>query len=179
MIFDRQGLTLTELMIALSLVGVMMIGIVSVDRAIRKQYEDVVSGASSTDNAGLILAHVMNNAITAVGSMTPADDRGVWSANDGAANAVSCIRVNYTPTWACYSIASSVLYTCTRNSTGACVSTDPGYAVLGRANNMSTQFAFTSTPPNQSLLYTLTVTIPFGAGTKTASASTALPQHRL
>ena len=125
----RSGLTLTELVIASILVGIVMVGIFSVDFALRG------SRAAASDDSLLAMKtwatmeHISKNAKLAVGNIV---NPGVAAASG---NNYLCFRQDTATTpddysddiWRCYSRFSNNIHTCTKTAAAgasSCNSTD-------------------------------------------------------
>ena len=193
---NAQGITLTELIIAMVIVGIIMMGIVSADFAIQKFYKDSSTGAVAGFNTIAMINNISTAAFSAEGSFTNPTDKGILidttitnGTDDLGANTF-CIKTNRTGVpWECYSaiLDASVtpvlnLYSCTRNSpvnnATICLNTENKLAPITSIS--SAQFSLVTTAGIQRCLFTFQLQVPdTSSTTKIYSASITPPKHRL
>ena len=180
--FDRNALTLTELLMTTAIVGIIMLGVVSVDYALRKQNRSSYGSLLSLLGAQSIAQRVITEATKAVG--TSADPGIVVGSQTGGPGPVRitdvntfCIRrdMKNTPTsWVCYwrstTLADTVtgmvnFYTCTKSLPAGsvigqgCSSADTNLGPVVKVVASFDKFVSTTTPGLQKLLFTVTVTV--------------------
>ena len=151
-----RGITLTELIVATAIVGIVMLGVMSADYALRKQHNTVFNRTDAVLRARGIMAHIMRNANNAYGS--PSDPGIVKDLPGGT----FCIRTKTTPsvvTWVCYSKAGGNEVTCNKPPSTACDPGDAGYSILGPVVSVTPAFAPSNTPGNQNNTFTVTVIV--------------------
>lgn len=116
---NHSGLTILELILATAVVGIVMLGVVSSDYAIRRQNDTLMQSSQAAIFAQSMLTPIMNSAFQAKGSN--ALDRGVAigaASGMGIADNTFCLRVQHVPAdpadkWDCYSnVAGGSLYQC-------------------------------------------------------------------
>lgn len=187
-----RGITLVELLIAATVVGVIMMGVVSADYALRKQTQGSFTSAQSGLNAQVIVTHIINNAFLATGSNA---DQGIRiPATAAAADKSSfCIRTDdpaapATP-WVCYSIlgATEHVYTCAKAAPTRCAAADTDLGQVSGPTDVTqagagvyTQFILDGAVGSQQLLFTVKVTVPDTSapgGTRSVTASVSPPRH--
>lgn len=202
--FDTRAVTLTELVISTAVVGIIMLGVVSSDYAIRQKSDAAFSSASSTLGVQAMINHIIRNAAQAIGDGTGAG-KGIL---DGAINQqpdaqvgdpnTFCIRQdlnvdgsdhnpltpgNYTDDrWVCYTVQSNSLFTCNRAAVGKCILADNGYNNLGQASAVGRLFDVQDDngPTPQTMLFTVTVTVPDPSGNPKSLTSSVSPAgHRI
>ncbi len=161
-------MTLTELIIATAIIGIVMVGVVSADFAIHKQGKSSTSDTVSGITAILILKHMMENARLARGNSI---DKGILNGTaDGMPDDNSfCIRTEKAsePAWSCYSIIHNgavppqrFIYTCLKASAAACVNTDEN---LGEVSSVTLAYTSNSTPGAQTMYFNITLNVPDSA----------------
>jgi prepilin-type N-terminal cleavage/methylation domain-containing protein len=189
---DKKGLTLTELIVATSLVGIILLAIVSTDYALRNQYKAMSTSGISGLSASAVLNHIMGNAVQAVGSVTPdASQTGVLIGPTGALGANTfCIRrpvaagTSDPLIWTCYSTVTvsgkNYMYNCTPTPAGDCSTASVGYQNLGEITGVTAGFTQNPGAGSQQMVFTSQVTVPDGkGGTLVYSATVSPPMHRL
>ncbi len=140
-----RAITLTELLISTIIIGIIMIGVVSSDYAVRKNSQNQNAGTLLTLNTRVLVNAIINNASLMSGYK---NDQGYSSTT---ANSF-CIRQDYNYSvsppvpnnspvdysddyWACYTFSSNSLYTCIKPpgaiSASSCSAGDQGYKSLG------------------------------------------------
>jgi type II secretory pathway pseudopilin PulG len=137
---QATAMTLLELLVAASLVGIIMVGVVSVDYAIRKHRQNSERDTVATMTGQALMTAIANDAMKAVGDpLGP----GVVIGDDGFQEHSFCFRhdVSGTPSsyvddqWVCYYHGSSFEY-------HRCVGTDPAnippLGNVGLCNNWGT-----------------------------------------
>lgn len=134
---DKNGVTLTELIVASVLVGIIMLGIVSVDYATRQSQQTTTAAGQLAMSTGAMLLDIMKNSSLAVGDATSPANSGVFVSPGGN---TACFRqdlntpatpANYADdSWICYTESSNNLLKCTRTTTGDCSAV--GSRVLGK-----------------------------------------------
>ena len=154
-----RGITLTELLIATIVVGIIMLGVASSDFAVRKNTKNQSAGALLTLNTRSIIEHISKNASMATGMK---NDQGFYNVTGAAVAAGNfCIRQdidisgNFLNTsgdynddnWKCYTVAANNITTCiksTANKANACINTDNKYASLGALTTATPSFSSTT-----------------------------------
>ncbi len=134
-ITQKKALTLVELMISTMLVGLIMLGVASIDYATKQSQQTTTRRSLVAMQAGAILMDMAKNASVATGTST---NIGINSSHMGAApwNGPTdlCVRrdidatgaSNNTPwdfaddRWVCYTIASSQMQRCIVAAPAAC-----------------------------------------------------------
>ncbi len=130
---NQRGLTLAELLVTTMIVGVIMIGMVSVDYAIRSNDQQQSRAALATLRTAATLQDIVATATQAFGDMST---RCVQMANltTDATNYICIYRDFGTPvdysddSWQCYTRHVNNLHKCTRtlaSGKGACANTSP------------------------------------------------------
>lgn len=160
----RQGwvglhaMTLTELLVSTALIGIIMLGVVSVEYASKKSQENMSRRSIVTARTSGILFHIAKNAGFAVGDITSV---GVQIAGTGDTS-YACFRqdIPLTPgnysddTWVCYTRRSTnLVHTCNKASPTFCSASD---SVLGAATALSVAYTIDSTA--QTNIVTISVT---------------------
>lgn len=185
---DKNAITLSELLIATVIVGIIMLGVVSADFAIQKFYKDSSTGAVTGFNTIAMINNINNAAFNAVGSITPVADKGILidtsitGGLDSVAANTFCFRTTQNPPWQCYSgllDASNVLnlYSCSKNSASSCATTDTKLAPI---TSVQASFTVVTTAGSQRCLFTVTLQVPdTNNTTKTYVSSISPPNHRL
>lgn len=141
--FQKSAMTLMELIVASALMGIMMIGLVSVDLAVRNSRESSSADALVAMQTQAAMLRINNDAVKAVGN---APSPGV-STTSGAL----CVRQDTDndpntfigDTWVCY-WRDSVTYNihrCTAASPQVCAGSDPQ---IGQAINFAYTFTLDS-----------------------------------
>jgi type II secretory pathway pseudopilin PulG len=187
-LMQTKAITLTELIIAMSIVGVIMLGVVSSDYAVHKQSSKATSSAQASLSAQGILQKIITNAINAQGSGSVSDKGicgnsvpGVCTDLPQSSPGVNdfCIRTVRSPeSWACYTPVASSLYYCQRSTFGSCVNTDTGYINLGTISSVSAIFTTNNASGTAQIVFSVAVTVPDSLGTaKTMSASITPPTY--
>ena len=151
-----RAITLTELLISTTVVGIIMLGVISSDYAIRKQSDNASAGALAALNGQGMLKHIIDNAGKAVG------DKSLPGINYPNDKAWFCIRqdINKTPidfaddAWICYTVVTGNLYNCAKQppaaSPSACADTD---TLLGQVQGIDPSFSLNNN------IFSVTVTI--------------------
>ena len=186
-----DAITLAELMIAMVIVGIIMLGVVSSDYAIQRFYKDSSTGTVSGFNAIAMMNYISAVALKAQGTKV---DPGIMvdssildpAAPNGTGYTIGdrtfCIRTVQNPnSWQCFSaiggVGTTALYYCTKLSPAVCVNTDTKLASLTR---MLGKFVLVTTAGSQRLLFTYTLFVPDTDTTnKTYVTSITPPNHRL
>lgn len=164
-----SGLTLMELLISIIIVGVIMMGVVSSDYAIRKHSDSATNSASASINLQGYVAHILNNASLAIGN---AADKGILIGAEIADVNSFCIRIASTPTWRCYTgLGAGSLYTCTKAAAGTCTAVDTGYTSLGTVSSVVPTFTLNSAVGTSQVVFGVTVTV---ADTSTSTGTRSL-----
>jgi hypothetical protein len=118
---NLRAVTLVEMILATAIVGVVAMGIVSSEQALRKHGASTMESTSANVSSKEILNHVLNTASQAVGNT---GDPGIIAASGSLS-----VRVNdQPPTWVSYTLVGNSLYTCA--GTGPCTS---GNTLLGQS----------------------------------------------
>ena len=185
-----SGLTLMELIVSTAVVGIIMMGVVSTDSAIRRQTNTSFQNAQASLNPQGILAHIMNSAFNATG--TPADP-GIYIGTGGLAANTMCFRTAKAPdNWVCYTNLGTNLYTCTGGAQGDCTAANQDLGALfntgatgaawGTANSsLTANFVMDNTVGSQQILFTVSINVPDPSnrvtGMKTATASVSPPTY--
>ncbi len=186
---QKKAITLSELMIAMVIVGIIMLGVVSADYAIQKFYTNSSKGAVSGFNAIAMMDNITAVALTATGTMADPGiqvDSTILDNSGGGTgytigNNTFCIRSQVNP-WQCYTTiaangTTTYLYNCTKANPANCADTDTKIAQI---TSMTAKFVLVPTQGTQSLLFTFTLTVPdTDTTTKTYSTSVTPPNHRL
>ena len=154
----NQGITLVELLIATVIVGIIMLGVVSSDYAIRKQANYAAISAIASINAQSIINHILYNASLAIGSST---DKGILIGAEigpGVQASSFCSRKVIGPpeSWVCYTVLAPSLYTCVKPSKGECSVSDTN---LGGIASMSPIFTLNNAQGSQMIRFLITVTV--------------------
>ena len=184
----ERGLTLTELMITTVVIGIIMAGVLSSDIAVRRQSNAAFNNTLSSLNVQAMVERIIASATLAVG------DSGnpgiVFNANpqnlcfrqdlnlDGSAhNPIT--PANYADDrFACYTVSAGSLLTCNLNAAGACVNGAGGVTTLGQVNNINSTFAPNNAQGGQ-MVFTVTITVTDGNGTRALSASVTPVQYSM
>lgn len=116
-----KGVTLTEMIIATAVVGVVAVGVVSTEQALRRHNETASSSAQASAGAQSIVSHIAKNSFKAVGSNPVIDT----SASQKSIRLAGGNFVNYT-------LIGNDLYTCTGVAAAACTNAD---TLLGPAGS--------------------------------------------
>ena len=118
---QNQAMTLTELLVSTALISIVMVGVVSVDYAIRNSQQKISKSALTAMRTSATMLDIMKNAALATGDIT---NPGVLQVAQGV-----CIRQDvsdpnvYTDdTWVCYTSNPSAndVRKCNRTSSGPC-----------------------------------------------------------
>ncbi len=141
-------MTLTELLVSSVLIGIVMLGVVSVEYASKRAQENISRRSIATARVSSMMLHMAKNAALTVGDVT---NIGIQTGGTGNSS-YSCFRqdVPQTPdvysddTWVCYTLrTTNVLYTCNNQpSPTFCADTNTTIRTLGSA----TAFTVTYTP---------------------------------
>jgi prepilin-type N-terminal cleavage/methylation domain-containing protein len=132
---NKRGVTLTELLIASVLIGIIMLGIVSVDYATRQSHQKTTATGQLAMSTGGMLLDIMKNSSLAVGDAATANNSGIYVSPGGN---TACFRQdllqtpsNYTDdSWICYTESANNLLKCTRTASGDCAAGSS--RILGR-----------------------------------------------
>jgi|GEM_PF-4341903 len=176
----QRGVTFTELIIATAVVGIIMIGVVSSDYAIRKQSDSAFNSNLSGLNAQGMLTHVLNSAQLATGMNI---DKGILIGAAGVGDAGSfCVRTVFSPAnWVCYTSSAGRLYTCTKAAIVAGVQCSAATTNLGAINGTVTPtFTLSNTAGSQQLIFTVTLTVndsSVAGGTRSVTGSITPKLH--
>ena len=185
MAINTRALTLTELLIATAVVGIIMMGVMSADYAIRKQSVTASSSASANLYAQSIVTNIINNAYKATGSIT---DKGILidtslGGPDTVAAGSFCARTDTVPDWVCYTVIPALngnLYTCPKSPTpGACALSDKN---LGKIISVTPQFTLVGAVGSQQLTFTVTLTVEdqsLPSHQRSLTTSISPPGHRI
>ncbi len=162
----RSGVTLVELIISTAVVGIIMLGVMSAEYAIRKQGEAAFNSSNSAIRAQVILDHVLHNAAQAVGS---AADPGVVINPFGWANTF-CFRTSMAgPSWSCYSKVPAGLQYTVGTTIAATIVSDPivgvpcGTVLMDVSNPASciyVQFTQNTAAGAQQMVFSAKVSVP-------------------
>lgn len=170
---SHLGLTLAELVISTAVVGIIMVGVMSSDYAIRKHSDYAMQSSAATIKGQSIIAHVMNKAFMATGDQ--ADPGFIVIDADSF-----CIRSG--ASFTCYTRTGGSLFTCNLGGVDECELGDPGYENLGEVSSIAPQVSFDNSVGSQSMIFTFTVGVPDSSspgGIKTSSSSVSPPGHRI
>ena len=153
---DQRGLTLAELLVTTMIIGVVMIGMVSVDYAIRTDEQQQSRTSIATLRTQATIQDIVATATQASGDMIT---QCVQLANltTDTTNYICFYRDFGTPSdftddsWQCYTRHTNNLHKCTRTlaqGKGACVNTDPivGTVTMDTFNAPDTPFVVTTSP---------------------------------
>jgi prepilin-type N-terminal cleavage/methylation domain-containing protein len=156
---NQNGLTLAELLVTTMIIGVIMIGMVSVDYAIRTNDQEQSRSSIATLRTSATLQDIVATATQASGD---AATRCVQMANltTDATNYICIYRDFGTPSvftddsWTCYTRHVNNLHKCTRtivSGKGTCATTDPivGTVTIDTFNAPDTPIAMTQQGPLQ------------------------------
>ena len=174
---NEKALTLTELIMASAVVGIVMMGVVSSDYAIRKHSDAAFNGAILSVNTQGILNHITNNAYQANGS-TGNPGIVIGTGGNGVSVNTFAIRINSVgPVWICYTLTGGHLYTCSRTAAGSCSSGDTN---LGIVQSIAPNFTTNNVAGSVQMVFTVTVTSVDSAGnSKTVSANVSPPGYSM
>ena len=154
---DYKGMTLTEVLVAAMLVGIVMMGAISVDYAIRNSRKSASQDTTLSMRTQATMLRISRDANMAVGDSS---SKGI----DTSAGAL-CIRKelggninSYSDDeWVCYWQNGTNIHRCSKNIAlggvpGPCIATDPivGTAVSGQC---STQICEGTCPATQACFY--------------------------
>ncbi|MDP2654541.1 MAG: hypothetical protein Q8Q08_11015 [Candidatus Omnitrophota bacterium] len=161
-------MTLTELIVATILVGIVMVGTVSVDYAIRRTRQSTsFSGINSLETSATLL-HISRNIALAVGDQ---QNSGIFDLAGGGSDGF-CIRQDILTTpgdytddeWKCYTRIAQRIHFCTKTAVQgplACVGTDEtvGFTVYdsGTGTDMFT-YSITNNPATRDFYVDVTIT---------------------
>ncbi len=154
---QKKGVTLTELLISTMLIGMVMMGVVSVDYATKQSQIRTTRKSLIAAQVGGMMADITKNLTLATGNASnPSTTTGVRAntmSGDWGTSTDLCIRrdVNMagaelnTPTnlgddsWVCYTIGNggnaNRLFTCIKNSPSAC---NPSDTYIGKIISLTT-----------------------------------------
>lgn len=129
----QDGLTLAELLITIMIVGIVMMGMVSVDYALRSSEQQQTRTSVATLRTSAVLQDIVTTATQAFGDSAT---RCIQMANltTDATNYICMYRDFGTPSdysddsWLCYTRNGTNVHKCTRtlvSGKGACAATDP------------------------------------------------------
>lgn len=189
----NTGITLSELIVSMTIVGIVMIGIVSADYAIQRFYKDSAAGALSGFDAIAMMNNISNNTIKSEGNISDKGiriDTSITGGVDAVAEKTFCIRVSTNPVnWTCYTQLTAAdtfdyLYSCSKNAPATCALTDE---ILGKlvkaagAGGVSASFTLNAATGAQrcAFNFSLTVPNPDEVTTKTVNTSITPPNCRL
>lgn len=182
-----RGVTLTELIIAMSIVGVIMLGVISVDLAMRKQADNSQTGTYAMLYAQSVLQPILSTAFRAVGA---GDDIGFWPNpwTNPFSGRSFCVRTSMTPVnWVCYTMTPNMstsgdIYTCNRSTPNNCVSADNGYTQMGTVRSVQPVLNFSGGFGSSQRLFTATVSVDdpsTAVGYRSVTSSVSPPGHSL
>lgn len=153
---DQKGLTLAELLVTGMIIGVIMIGMVSVDHAIRTQELQQSRASITAIRTSAVLHDIVATATQAYGDVTT---RCIQMANltTDATNYICVYRDFGTPSdysddsWQCYTRHANNIHKCTRtlvSGKGVCLNTDPiiGTVTIDSFNAPDTPVVVSTSP---------------------------------
>ena len=154
-------MTLTELLVSTALIGIVMLGVVSVEYASKRAQENISRKSIVTARVSSMILHIVKNAALTGGDVT---NVGIQTGGTGNSS-YSCFRqdIPQTPgdysddTWVCYTLrTTNVLYTCNNQpSPTFCADANPTIRTLGSA----TAFTVTYTPDSSTQDNTVTISL--------------------
>jgi type II secretory pathway pseudopilin PulG len=145
--FRKNAMTLTELIIASVLMGIMMVGLVSVDLAVRNSRATATADTAVAIQTQAAMLRITNDAMKAVGN----------SSNPGVSSAAGflCFRhdTDNDPntfsgdTWVCYDKDENDIDRCTPSVPEHCTLSSTGYesVLLGKTSDFTYNFFLDST----------------------------------
>jgi hypothetical protein len=126
-----QAITLTELLVATVIVGIIMMGIISTDYAVRKHSQGYANEAQLHLDTRATLAHIRNNAVAAEGTGQALGVRISSMANDNTnyfcfqRNLADPLAAPPNYKWFCYTRTGTKIRFCgNKDSAGSCSSSD-------------------------------------------------------
>jgi len=174
----NAGLTLVELVVATALVGIVMVGTVSVDYAIRSMRKTTANSASVAIQTSATMTYIANDVAQATGDAsdvgildcTQDNDETIYPLCDLRDNPTFCIRqdqngpdafADYTDDlWVCYwkplDPTDANIYTCQQATPGECATSNDviGTAACTDAPTCSNYaFSYFLTPPGNGQFY--------------------------
>ena len=167
-------MSLVELLVSTALVGIIMVGVVSVDYATRMSQQ-------KASRSGLVAMHTSTTMLEIVQKANITN--GIQSVNNS--RCVICVNTSdccfrqdssntpalYTDdTFACYTKIGTNIYKCTRASAGSCVGTDP---LLGTAVSLDISLVQDNTLANQTFYISIALSDRYNAA---AAAGMTNPQ---
>jgi prepilin-type N-terminal cleavage/methylation domain-containing protein len=132
-LLNKQGLTLAELLITTIIIGIVMVGLVSIDFAIRSNEQQQSRTSLATIRTSAVLQDIVTTASQAFGNATTQCVQ-IGNITTDTTNYICIYRDYGTPSdnsddsWQCYTRHGTDLHKCTRtvgNGKGSCADTDP------------------------------------------------------
>ncbi len=160
---DNKGISLTELIVATVAVGVIMVGVVSVDQAMRQSHQGTSRNALVSMKTSAIMLHITKNVQLTNGYRT--ESGSIDGIRTNIANTL-CVRKedpsNITPgnysddVWACYTLNGTNMNFCQSAAGGAAAACGAG-TVLGTATSFTVQLSNDSDPVTGQFYVEITV----------------------
>lgn len=167
---NKQAMTLTELLVATALIGIVLIGVISVEYAVRSAEQTTSASTLVAMKAGTVLLDISKNGSLATGNET---DPGVHDLT-GAFHEL-CFRqdrnspqtpnVNTDDTWKCYIHDNgNILSTCTVNAVPngnliACQAASDYRSLSDNVVSLTSSFVHNATTPGSEFAVDVSLTI--------------------
>ena len=116
-----DGITLTELIVASAVIGIIMVGVVSVDYAIKKSKQSISAQTILTMQTGGVMLDISKNIALATGDRNDigvVDNPNVCARQDQ--NALQTPDDYTDDTWVCYDLSGTTLSKCNLGLPGGC-----------------------------------------------------------
>lgn len=139
---SQRAMTLTELLVASIIMMIVMVGVVSIDYAIRSSQKSASADALLPMRTSAMMLRISRDAALAVGDLS---SPGVDTASGGLCfrqESGGDVNVYTDDIWVCYSMDGTTLRRCTKDiatGPGACAGSDPE---VGQAVSATGSFVF-------------------------------------